>query len=47
MGVPGRGKGVRRTRAGGFESPDRGVVGYGLDYAEGHRNLPFVAVREH
>jgi len=30
----------------GFEIPDRFVVGYGLDYAERHRNLPFVAVLE-
>ncbi len=28
----------------GFQIPDRFVVGYGLDYAERHRNLPFVAV---
>jgi len=28
----------------GFEIEDRFVVGYGLDYAERHRNLPFVAV---
>jgi hypoxanthine phosphoribosyltransferase len=27
----------------GFEIEDRFVVGYGLDYAERHRNLPFVA----
>jgi hypoxanthine phosphoribosyltransferase len=32
------------TRYVGFEIPDRFVVGYGLDYAERHRNLPFVAV---
>ena len=32
------------TRYVGFEIPDRFVVGYGLDYEERHRNLPFVAV---
>jgi hypoxanthine phosphoribosyltransferase len=32
------------TRYVGFEIPDRFVVGYGLDYGERHRNLPFVAV---
>jgi hypoxanthine phosphoribosyltransferase len=35
------------TRYVGFEIPDRFVIGYGLDYAERHRNLPFVAVLEH
>ena len=30
----------------GFVIPDRFVIGYGLDYAERHRNLPFVAVLE-
>jgi hypoxanthine phosphoribosyltransferase len=34
------------TRYVGFEIPDRFVVGYGLDYDEHHRNLPFVAVLE-
>ena len=28
----------------GFEIEDRFVVGYGLDYAEQHRNLPHIAV---
>ena len=28
----------------GFEIEDRFVVGYGLDYAERHRNLPYIAV---
>ena len=32
------------TRYVGFEIPDRFVIGYGLDYEERHRNLPFVAV---
>jgi hypoxanthine phosphoribosyltransferase len=34
------------TRYIGFEIANRFVVGYGLDYAERHRNLPFVAVME-
>jgi hypoxanthine phosphoribosyltransferase len=34
------------TRYVGFEIPDRFVIGYGLDYAERHRNLPFVAALE-
>jgi hypoxanthine phosphoribosyltransferase len=28
----------------GFDLPDRFVVGYGLDYRERYRNLPFVAL---
>jgi hypoxanthine phosphoribosyltransferase len=30
----------------GFELPDRFVVGYGLDYRERYRNLPFVGILE-
>jgi hypoxanthine phosphoribosyltransferase len=29
-------------RYGGFDCPDRFVVGYGLDYAQRYRNLPFI-----
>jgi hypoxanthine phosphoribosyltransferase len=34
------------TRYVGFEIPDRFVIGYGLDYAERYRNLPYVAALE-
>jgi hypoxanthine phosphoribosyltransferase len=30
----------------GFEIPDRFAIGYGLDYAERYRNLPYVATLE-
>ena len=28
----------------GFQIPDEFVVGYGLDYAQNHRNLPYIGV---
>jgi hypoxanthine phosphoribosyltransferase len=34
------------TRYVGFEIPDRFAIGYGLDYAERYRNLPYVATLE-
>ena len=30
----------------GFEVPDEFVVGYGLDYAQKYRNLPYIGVAE-
>ncbi|MFH0916008.1 MAG: hypoxanthine phosphoribosyltransferase [bacterium] len=30
----------------GFEIPNEFVVGYGLDYAEKHRNLPYIGVMD-
>lgn len=30
----------------GFEIPDKFVVGYGLDYAQKYRNLPFIGIVE-
>ena len=30
----------------GFEIPDKFVVGYGLDYDQHYRNLPYVGVIE-
>jgi len=35
-----------RIRYVGFEIPNRFAIGYGLDFAERYRNLPYVAVLE-
>ncbi len=43
---PGRRKIDLPIRYVGFEIPDRFVVGYGLDYRERYRNLPYVAALE-
>jgi hypoxanthine phosphoribosyltransferase len=40
---PDRQKVDLRTKYVGFEIPNRFVVGYGLDFAERYRNLPYVA----
>jgi hypoxanthine phosphoribosyltransferase len=40
---PARRKVELRAKYVGFEIEDKFVVGYGLDYAERYRNLPFVA----
>ena len=34
----------KHVRYVGFELPNRFVVGYGLDFAERYRNLPYLAV---
>ena len=30
----------------GYEVPDQFIVGYGLDYAQKYRNLPYIGVLE-
>ena len=32
------------TKYSGFTVPDAFLVGYGLDYAENYRNLPYIGV---
>jgi hypoxanthine phosphoribosyltransferase len=43
---PERRKVELQTRYVGFEIPDRFAIGYGLDYGERYRNLPYVAALE-
>ncbi len=44
LSKPSRRRAELECRYTGFEIPDEFVVGYGLDYAEAHRNLPFIGV---
>lgn len=44
MDKPARRKAPVYAKYAGFEIPDAFVVGYGLDYAEKYRNLPYVGV---
>jgi hypoxanthine phosphoribosyltransferase len=44
MTKPGRREIEVPVRYVGFEIPNRFVIGYGLDFAERYRNLPYVAV---
>ena len=44
MDKPSRRKAPVYAKYSGFEIPDAFVVGYGLDYAERYRNLPYVGV---
>ena len=44
MDKPARRKAEVFPRYSGFEIPDEFVVGYGLDYAEKYRNLPYIGV---
>ena len=41
---PSRRKAEVYARYSGFEVPDAFVVGYGLDYAEKYRNLPYIGI---
>ena len=41
---PARRKAPIHAAYAGFEVPDAFVVGYGLDYAEKYRNLPYIGV---
>ena len=44
MDKPARRKAPVFARYSGFEIPDAFVVGYGLDYAERYRNLPYIGI---
>ena len=44
MDKPARRKADVKADYAGFEVPDAFVVGYGLDYNEKYRNLPFIGI---
>ncbi len=44
LNKPSRRKADVYVKYNGFDIPDEFVVGYGLDYAENYRNLPFVGI---
>ena len=44
LGLPSRRKADIQPDYEGFQVPDEFVVGYGLDYDEKYRNLPYVGV---
>ena len=46
LSKPGRRTADLDCRYTGFDIPNEFVVGYGLDYAEKHRNLPYIGVMD-
>lgn len=44
LNKPARRKAEVEVKYTGFEVPDAFIVGYGIDYAENYRNLPFIGV---
>jgi hypoxanthine phosphoribosyltransferase len=46
LSKPSRRKAEFKCRYTGFEIPDQFVVGYGLDWAEKYRNLPYIGVAD-
>lgn len=44
LNKPSRRKADVQVKYNGFDIPDEFVVGYGLDYAEKYRNLPYVGI---
>ncbi len=44
LNKPARRKAEVEVKYTGFEVPDAFIVGYGIDYAENYRNLPFIGI---